>query len=160
MRPSLQIEVTTSASVELPRSSSVVSDHEVQSKPSSPAEARPPGYVPVLPAIFVMWVGRQEKLGRPAIIPDSIWRNRIFTTVCIDIFLAWGAANARESLFSFFFQDGQRLSATQAWLRFHPAPMAGLITNVFMGLAIHKINANWAVILIRLSRALHLSWQP
>ncbi|KAK4942309.1 hypothetical protein LTR10_017916 [Elasticomyces elasticus] len=101
----------------------------------------------VLIPVFVMWVGRQEKLGRPAIIPNSIWRNRIFTTVCIDVFLAWAAANALESLFSFFFQDVQRLTATQASLRFLPAPVAGVITNVIMGLAIHKINANWAVIL-------------
>ena len=45
-------------------------------------------------AAFVFWVGRQERLGRPAIIPNSLWRNRVFTSVCIDVFLLWGAFNA------------------------------------------------------------------
>ncbi len=31
----------------------------------------------VLMPSFVVWVGRQERLGRPAIIPNSIWRNRV-----------------------------------------------------------------------------------
>jgi MFS family permease len=44
----------------------------------------------VLIPIFALWVRRQEKLGRPAIIPNSIWKNRIFTSICIDVFLLWG----------------------------------------------------------------------
>lgn len=44
----------------------------------------------VLIPIFALWVHRQEKLGRPAIIPNSIWKNRIFTSICIDVFLLWG----------------------------------------------------------------------
>lgn len=101
----------------------------------------------VLVPAFVVWVGRQENLGRPAIIPNSIWRNRIFTSVCIDVFLAWGAANALETLLTFFFQDVQRLTATQASIRFLPAPAAGVVMNLIMGFAIHKVNANWAVLL-------------
>ena len=31
---------------------------------------------------FVTWVGRQERLGRPAIIPNSLWRNTVFTSIC------------------------------------------------------------------------------
>lgn len=29
---------------------------------------------------FIIWVGRQERLGRPAIIPNSLWRNKVFTS--------------------------------------------------------------------------------
>lgn len=43
----------------------------------------------LIPA-FALWVQRQERLGRPAIIPNSIWRNRVFTSICIDVFLLWG----------------------------------------------------------------------
>ncbi|KIW95698.1 uncharacterized protein Z519_04283 [Cladophialophora bantiana CBS 173.52] len=99
----------------------------------------------LIPA-FVFWVGRQEKLNRPAIIPNSLWRNRVFTGVCIDVFLAWGAFNATETLLTFFFQDVQRLSATQTSLRFLPSPASGIVTNILMGLAVHKVRADWAVI--------------
>ncbi|KIW85271.1 hypothetical protein Z517_00661 [Fonsecaea pedrosoi CBS 271.37] len=102
--------------------------------------------VALIPA-FILWVGRQEKLNRPAIIPNSLWRNRIFTSVCIDVFLAWGAFNATETLLTFFFQDVQHLSATQTSLRFLPAPVAGVVTNIIMGLAVHKVRADWAVII-------------
>ena len=33
-------------------------------------------------------VGRQENLRRPAIIPNSLWRKRIFTTACVAVFFA------------------------------------------------------------------------
>lgn len=39
--------------------------------------------------VFVLWVGRQERLGRPAIIPNSLWRNRTFTTICLAVFMTW-----------------------------------------------------------------------
>lgn len=44
----------------------------------------------VLVPIFAYWVHRQEKLGRPAVIPNSIWRNKVFTSICLDVFLLWG----------------------------------------------------------------------
>jgi hypothetical protein len=50
----------------------------------------------ILLPIFVFWMGRQEKLGRPAIIPNSIWKNSAFTCSCISVFLTWGAFNALD----------------------------------------------------------------
>jgi MFS family permease len=87
----------------------------------------------VLIAAFILWVQRQEKLGRPAIIPNSIWRNKIFTSICVDVFLLWGAFNSMEALLTFFFQDVQLLSATQTSLRFLPLPIAGLGLNLLIG---------------------------
>lgn len=46
--------------------------------------------------IFVLWLYRQERLGRPALIPNSLWRNRIFTNICINVFMIWGSFNAFE----------------------------------------------------------------
>jgi hypothetical protein len=43
--------------------------------------------------IFVFWMNRQEKLGKPAMIPNSIWKNSPFTTTCLVVFLTWGAFN-------------------------------------------------------------------
>jgi hypothetical protein len=55
--------------------------------------------------VFIFWVGRQERLGRPAIIPvsyiycanailtlirqNSLWRNTAFTAMCLAVFFTW-----------------------------------------------------------------------
>lgn len=96
---------------------------------------------------FIMWVGRQEKLGRPAIIPNSLWRNRTFTTICLAVFLTWGSFNALETILTFFFQEVQELSAIQTSLRFLPAPVSGAVANLAMGLLVHRVSGNWLVVI-------------
>ena len=71
----------------------------------------------------------------------------MFTSICIDVFLAWGAFNATEILLTFFFQDIQHLSATQTSLRFLPEPATGFATNIVVGLVVHRVRADWAIIL-------------
>ena len=96
--------------------------------------------------LFVFWVGRQERLGRPAIIPNSLWRNKVFTTICLGVFLTWGSFNALETMLTFFFQEVQGLSAIQTSLRFLPAPVAGVVANVAIGLLVHRVAANYLVL--------------
>lgn len=100
----------------------------------------------VLALAFVFWIRRQEHLGQPAILPNSLWRCPIFTSICINVLLFWGAFNAVETLFSFYFQHLQRLDAIQASFRFLPEPIAGTVTSIVVGLLVHKVSANWAII--------------
>jgi MFS family permease len=93
---------------------------------------------------FILWVGRQEKLGRPAVIPNSLWRNRIFSVVCLGVFTVWGVFNAIESFQSLYFQDVQQVSPIQTSLRFLPTPIGGALSNVVMGLIAHRVRADWA----------------
>lgn len=99
----------------------------------------------LIPA-FIIWVKRQEDLGRPALIPSSIWRNRIFTSICINVFLIWGAFNAFEQVTNFFFQSVQKLSPLEAALRFLPAPISGAIANLVVGFLVPHTQADWIVI--------------
>ena len=39
------------------------------------------------------------------------------------------------------------LNATNTSLRFLPAPAVGVIVNVLMGLIIHRVRANWAIVI-------------
>jgi predicted MFS family arabinose efflux permease len=94
---------------------------------------------------FICWVSRQEKLGRPAIIPNSLWKNRTFTTICIAVFFTWGSFNAMETFMSFYFQDVRKYSATQTSIYFLPAPIAGVICNLAMGYLVQRVPANWLV---------------
>ncbi|EME81200.1 uncharacterized protein MYCFIDRAFT_4807, partial [Pseudocercospora fijiensis CIRAD86] len=98
----------------------------------------------LIPA-FVLWFGRQERLGRPAIIPNSLWRNKIFTTICVAVFLTWGTFNSVETILTFYFQDVQHLSATQSSIRFLPAPVTGFLANVVTGFLVHRVPANWMI---------------
>ncbi|KAJ4347096.1 uncharacterized protein N0V89_011033 [Didymosphaeria variabile] len=107
--------------------------------------------------LFIFWVGRQERLGRPAVIPNSLWRNRIFTTICIGVFMTWGVFNAIESFLTLFFQDVQEISAIQTSVRFLPEPFTGALANIIMGLLAHKIRADWAVVFAVAMTAIALS---
>jgi hypothetical protein len=42
--------------------------------------------VVLMPAL-IFWVRRQEHVGHPAIIPNSIWHNLEFTCICIIVLL-------------------------------------------------------------------------
>lgn len=96
--------------------------------------------------IFAIWVQRQEQLGKPVLIRNSIWRKKAFTSICINVFLIWGSFNATEVFISFLFQEVQGLSATAASVRFLPEPVAGAVTNILVGLYVHRLRANWALI--------------
>ena len=96
--------------------------------------------------VFVFWMGRQERIGRPALIPNSFWRNTTFTTICINVFLISGAESALEQMANLFFQDVQKLSPLEAALRFLPGPICGIFVNTLMGLLVHRVRADWIVI--------------
>ena len=95
----------------------------------------------LMPA-FVLWMKRQEKLGHPALIPNSLWRNKIFTCICISVFLTTGAFDATEQLTNLFFQNIQGHSPLQAAVRLLPLPISGIIINAAMGLLVHRIRAD------------------
>lgn len=99
----------------------------------------------LIPA-FIVWVGRQERLDRPAIIPNSLWRNRVFTAICLNVFLTWGLFNAVENIQTFVFQYVQNVSAIHTSVRFLPAPLSGALTNLVMAFIVHRVRADWAII--------------
>jgi hypothetical protein len=50
-------------------------------------------------ALFPIWMHYRERSGKPALVPNSIWKNSAFTSTCIMIALSWGGVNSIE-LFS------------------------------------------------------------
>jgi hypothetical protein len=45
---------------------------------------------------FILWQRRREHLGLPALIPNTLWKNTVFTSVCITVIFANAVANAME----------------------------------------------------------------
>lgn len=96
----------------------------------------------VLLVCFVIWQEYQERRGKPTLIRNSLWRNKSFTSVCINVFIIWGAFNGFEQVINFFFQNVQELSVLDAALRFIPTPITGLLSALVTGLVLHRIRAD------------------
>ena len=103
----------------------------------------------VLMVAFPFWIRRQEKgggRGRPALIPNSIWKNQAFTSVCVTVLLSNGVLNSMELYSSLFFQEVQSLPALQASLRLLPALIFGTVLNLSTGLLVDAIPVLWLVL--------------
>ncbi|KAB8263677.1 hypothetical protein BDV32DRAFT_161815 [Aspergillus pseudonomiae] len=72
--------------------------------------------------VFALWMRRQVRLSRPALIPNSLWTNVPFMALCITVFLVWGTLNASEQLTALYLQDVRGTSTLTASLYFMPAP--------------------------------------
>jgi len=46
--------------------------------------------------LFVLWEQRQEHLKRPALIPNSLWKNTVFTSMCLMVAVSYAIANCME----------------------------------------------------------------
>lgn len=58
--------------------------------------------VALLPA-FIYWVGRQERIGAPALIPNSIWKNVPFTAVCLMVLISFAVMQTMELFVSLLY---------------------------------------------------------
>ncbi|KAI8721407.1 MFS domain-containing protein [Fusarium sp. LHS14.1] len=93
---------------------------------------------------FVGWVHRQVQVKKPALIPNSLWKNATFSSICITIALSFAVLNSMELFCSLFFQEVQLLPALQASIRISPCTLVAALVNI-VGLFVHKIPAIWIV---------------
>ncbi|KAK4443285.1 MFS general substrate transporter, partial [Podospora aff. communis PSN243] len=95
---------------------------------------------------FGVWMHRQEKSNRIALIPNSLWRSHVFTSACIMVLLSNALANCMEVYSSLFFQEVQLSSAMTASLQVIPSLIAGVITSILTGMFVHRIPVLWTVL--------------
>ncbi|KAK9439768.1 Major facilitator superfamily domain protein [Metarhizium brunneum] len=98
----------------------------------------------LLPA-FSLWMRHQENRGRPALLPNSLWKSVPFATVCATVFLVWGALNASEQLAAFYLEDIRGFSTMKSSLYFLPAPICGALMNVAIAVLLPYLTASVAV---------------
>jgi MFS family permease len=94
----------------------------------------------VMLAVFPFWMHYQVKRGKPALIPNKLWRNVSFTSVCLACFLAWASLNGIEYFTTLYFQEVQGLTALQSSIRFLPHVVMGIGANILTGLLIAKVS--------------------
>lgn len=96
--------------------------------------------------VFAFWMRRQVRLGRPALIPNSLWTTNLpFTTVCIAVFLLYGILNASEQIATLYFQDVLQVSALTSSLYFLPAAVMAILMNGFVGTFLPYLRPSIAV---------------
>ncbi|KAK1141742.1 hypothetical protein N8T08_008840 [Aspergillus melleus] len=98
--------------------------------------------VAALPS-FVGWVHHQTKRNKPALIPNSMWGNTSFSTICAIVAMSSAVINSMELFAALFFQEVQGLPALQASLRILPSLVVGVLMNIVIGLFVHKVPAFW-----------------
>lgn len=96
--------------------------------------------------VFLYYSKRQERLGRKVIIPPSLWSNRVFSSLCITVFLVWGVFNAIQYFLTLFYQLVQSLSAIQTSLRFLPMVFTGAAANFLTGWLVKRVRADVLVL--------------
>lgn len=54
----------------------------------------------VMAPTFVFWMKHQEVNGKPALIPNSLWKKSAFASICAMVLLVWAVLNSMEVIFS------------------------------------------------------------
>ncbi|KAH8671676.1 major facilitator superfamily transporter [Xylariales sp. PMI_506] len=90
-------------------------------------------------ACFPVWEHFRAKKGLVPLIPNSLWRNEAFTSICVSVFFGWAALNGIEYFTTLYFQEVEQMSALQSSLRFIPHPITGALTNVVIAFLISRV---------------------
>lgn len=108
-----------------------------------------PALLPVsvlLLASFIQWESRQERLGRPVIIPTAIWSRPRVGAILGLTFTAWWSFNTLMYLSTLFFQQVQHLSPIQTSLRFISLAVSGIVVNVLTGYYAEKVSGQLLIV--------------
>lgn len=46
--------------------------------------------------VFIWWMNHQVKHNRPAVMPNALWRNSSFTSICIMVMISNAVSNNME----------------------------------------------------------------
>ncbi|KAI4728787.1 MFS general substrate transporter [Aureobasidium sp. EXF-10728] len=95
---------------------------------------------------FIYWMSHQVKHERPALIPNALWRDASFTSICVMITFASAAINSMELYSSLFFQQVQGVSAIGASLRILPALVMAVVANIACGYFVNRMPVMWVVV--------------
>ncbi|RKL22154.1 hypothetical protein BFJ72_g14720 [Fusarium proliferatum] len=95
----------------------------------------------------------RAKNDQVALIPNEVWKNASFTSICVTVALSFAVLNSLDLMTSLYFQNIKHLSALEAAIRMVPSTVVGLALNILTGLVVNKIRANWLVALASLLSA-------
>ncbi|KAF2017500.1 MFS general substrate transporter [Aaosphaeria arxii CBS 175.79] len=95
---------------------------------------------------FPFWMSYRTRNGKPALVPNVLWKNIPFASTCIMVVISYGVMNSMELFSSLYFQEVQERSALSASLNLLPNLMVGVVLNLSMGLFVDRLPARWLVV--------------
>lgn len=101
----------------------------------------------ILMLAFASWMRYQVSRERPALIPNSLWRERVFSSICLGVFFTWASFYSLEQLLSLWLQLVQKNSPFQTSIRFLPSTIVGVAVNAATGLFVHRFPVLWVVVI-------------
>ncbi|QKX53132.1 uncharacterized protein TRUGW13939_00206 [Talaromyces rugulosus] len=100
----------------------------------------------VLLIAFPLWMRYRERKGQSALIPNALWKNVPFASICALVALSYGAMNSMEIFSSLYFQEVQNHSTLTASLYLLPNLMVGVCINLSVGIFVDRLPAGWLVV--------------
>ncbi|KAJ4356985.1 hypothetical protein N0V95_002857 [Ascochyta clinopodiicola] len=99
----------------------------------------------VLLLAFPAWMHYRKRVNKPALVPNTLWRNIPFTSTCIMVALSYGVMNSIETFSSLYFQEIQQATPLTTSLYLLPNLTTGVLLNILVGTFVHKIPAFYLV---------------
>ncbi|EFR04782.1 puromycin resistance protein pur8 [Nannizzia gypsea CBS 118893] len=93
----------------------------------------------LLLATFPFWMSFQVKRARPALIPNKLWKNSAFTSICASVFFCWASLNGIEYFTTLYFQKVEGITALQSSIRFLAHIIMGACVNVATAYLISRV---------------------
>ncbi|TLD11143.1 hypothetical protein PgNI_06352 [Pyricularia grisea] len=94
---------------------------------------------------FPFWMSYRTRHGKVALIPNSLWQNIPFTSICLLVTLSWGALNSIELFSSLYFQEIQHHSSLTTSLLLLPMILVGTLANFSTGVFVDRLPARWLI---------------
>ncbi|KAL6711523.1 hypothetical protein ACN47E_004457 [Coniothyrium glycines] len=91
--------------------------------------------------VFPVWMHYRERKGKPALVPNKLWKNLPFTSTCIMVMMSYGVCNSIELFSSLYFQEVQHASTLTTSLYLLPNLVTGVLINLLVGFTVHRIPA-------------------
>lgn len=101
----------------------------------------------LLAPAFFFWMRHRENGNKRALIPNSLWRSRSFTTMCLMLLSSYAVENVLELLCSLYFQNVQSRTALQSSIRLLPMCLVGTVLNLTTGMFVHRVSPTRLVLL-------------
>ncbi|KAF1948822.1 MFS general substrate transporter [Byssothecium circinans] len=100
----------------------------------------------VLLVAFPLWMRYRERKGQSALVPNSLWKNTRFASICALVALSYGAINSLELFSSLYFQEVQNHSMLITSLYLLPNLMVAVCINLSVGIFVDRLPAGWLVV--------------
>ncbi|KAI0503099.1 integral membrane protein [Xylaria bambusicola] len=99
----------------------------------------------VLFPVFVFWMHIAAKQKRVVLIPNHLWKQLSFASICVMVMLSYGVLQTMELFCTLFFQNLQQVNPLQSSLQLLPGLVVGSIIGLSTGAFVHRLSPKYII---------------